>query len=422
MIMDVTTQNLYLMGSSLAIGLLIGMERGWHSRGIKEGQRIAGIRTFALIGLLGGITGFIANQVGGIVLGLIFFGFTLFITAAYALNSRHTEDVSITGLIAVLLTFILGTLATMGFIAEAASVSIVTAMILRFKIEIHSILHKLEKHELHATLELLLISVVLLTILPDKSYGPWDAFNPFEIWWLVVLVASISFLGYFAMKIAGPKKGTILTALFAGFVSSTALTLHFSRLAKERPDMSNLLSLGILLACGVMFFRLLMLMLILNADLFMKLLWPTVFMGSLIIALALMGWRRNGKDFNTNEQKLIKNPLALKSALLFGVLLTIVGIAIRGVHESAGDMGVYTFSALTGLVDVDSIALSLTRMVTAESQIRSFSIAIIIATWANTLLKATLAYFIGGRSQLRAVSVPLVGTVLASMLMVYCLL
>lgn len=419
---DMTNQNLLLLVTSLGIGLLIGMERGWQARDVKDGQRIAGIRTYALIGLLGGLTGFISNHMGGIALGLICFGFSIFVTAAHAINSRNREDVSITGLIAVFLTFLLGVMATMGFVAEAASVAIVSAMILRFKSEIHSWLNKIEKHELHAALELLLISVVLLNVLPDKNYGPWMAFNPFEIWWLVVLVASISFVGYFAMKIAGAKKGILFTGLFSGFVSSTALTLHFSKFAKEKPELSKLLSLGILIACSVMFLRLLLVMALLNVDLFAKLVGPALLTGSVIILIAFMNWKKNANLLKPHEERVIKNPLALKAALIFGVLLTVVGIAVRAVNHYAGETGLYTFSALTGLVDMDSIALSLARMITEPSQVQSFTIAILIATWANTLLKGVLACVIGGRQMLMTVTLPLITGVICSMIWVYMFL
>lgn len=416
-----TNQNLLSIGSSLAIGLLIGLERGWHSREAKEGERIAGIRTYSLIGLLGGLSGFIANHVGGLALGLICFGFTLFLSMAYYVNSKHRDDRSITGLIAILITFLLGAMATMGFIAESASVAIVVALILRFKPQIHGWVNNLERHELHATLELLLISVVLLTILPNENFGPFDAFNPFEIWWLVVLMASISFVGYFAMKIGGPKKGIILTGLFSGFVSSTALTLHFSKLSRERQDLAPLLSLGILLACGVMFFRLLIVMSILNLPLFTYIVGPASLLGCLIVTYALFSWHKKSADFETNEHKMMQNPLALKSALMFGLLLTVVGIAIRAVNHHAGDTGLFTFSVLTGLVDVDAISLSLARMVTDVRQLPSFSFAIILAACSGTLLKGVMAAVIGGRQLFTSVTLPLIGSVLITMVIVYAL-
>jgi len=161
---------------------------------------------------------------------------------------------------------------------------------------------------LRAVLQLLLISIVLLPILPDRGYGPWQAINPYEIWWMVVLIAGISFIGYFSMKIAGPGKGVILTSLAAGMVSSTALTLHYARLSKTQKNMKGLLGAGILLACGTMFPRVLLISSLINPALFNQLIAPMAVMTSLVLILAAI----------------VKNPLELKPAFIFSGLLIVV--------------------------------------------------------------------------------------------------
>ena len=242
-------KQIALLGTALAIGLLIGVERGWKSREAKEGERIAGLRTYGLTGLLGGGAGLLSQYLGMAAFAFVFLGFTAVVTVAYAMQRRVSADASITSLITMLLTFVLGALATLDHVNLAVSTAVVTTMLLQFKATLHGWLKKLEERELHAALQLLLISVVLLPILPDHGYGPWQALNPYEIWWMVVLIAGISFIGYFIMKIAGPGRGVLLTAVAAGMVSSTALTLHYARLSRKQENMKNLLASGILIAC-----------------------------------------------------------------------------------------------------------------------------------------------------------------------------
>ena len=202
-------EQIILLGIALAIGLLVGIERGWKMRDVKEGGRIAGLRTYVLIGLLGGVAGLMSQYIGALVFGFIFLGFTAAVTVSYALQWQSRGDASITSLISMLLTFLLGALVTIEHVSLAVSSAVVMAMILRFKDVLHCWLKKLEKQELHAILQLLLISIVMLPVLPDQGYGPWNALNPYEIWWMVVLIASISFIGYFTMKFAGHGKGVL---------------------------------------------------------------------------------------------------------------------------------------------------------------------------------------------------------------------
>src|SRR6266508_2904997 len=217
------------LGLSLFIGLLIGTERGWQERSATEGERVAGIRTVGLLGLLGGLWALLAQELGTVLLGFSFLAVTLLMIVAHFLDVRAHRDVWITTVIAALLTFVLGATAVQGHEAVAAGGAVITTVILSLKSFLHGWLKKLEETELFAALKLLLMSVVILPWLPDRGYGPWDALNPYDIWFFVVLIAGISFVGYFAMKLAGSTQGIIVTRLLGGMVSSTAVTLSFSR-------------------------------------------------------------------------------------------------------------------------------------------------------------------------------------------------
>lgn len=183
------------LGIALAIGLLIGMERGWKSRGLEEGQRIAGIRTFGLIGLAGGTSALLARELGWPVVAAGLISTAGLMIVAYGLKRQEGEDMGITTNVAAVLAFLLGALAVEGDHSLAAAAAVVTALLLGFKPVLHHWLQRLQPEELYATLKLLLISVVLLPILPDRGFGPWEALNPYRIWLMVVMITGISFAG-----------------------------------------------------------------------------------------------------------------------------------------------------------------------------------------------------------------------------------
>jgi len=406
---SVEFEQIILLGTALAIGLLIGVERGWKTRDAREGERIAGLRTYGLTGLLGGLAGLLVEFHGQLMSGFVFLGFTAAVTLAYMIRRDEQGDVSITSLITLLLTFVLGVLATLDHVSLAASAAVVVALLLRFKNVLHGWLRSLERKELHAALRLLLISVVLLPVLPNQGYGPWQVLNPYEIWWMVVLIAGISFVGYFSMKIAGAGKGVIMTALAAGMVSSTALTLHFSRLSRKQMNMEDLLAAGILIACGTMFPRVVLIAGLVNPALFLALLVPMSIMTLLTLLAAFIVWRRspdNAADA-VREMSRLSNPLELKPALFFGALLVVVILLGKFMADVFGETGIYWLAAVSGIADVDAINLTLSRMSSGGLPQNVVVLGILLASSSNTILKGILAVFIGGSGLLLRVLAPL---------------
>lgn len=177
---------------------------------------------------------------------------------------------------ALLLTFVCGALAGMGQVVVAAAAMVVTTLLLSYKPVLHGWVDALRRSEIHAGIKLLLISVVLLPVLPNQGYGPWEALNPYAIWWMVVLIASISFVGYFAIKIGGASRGAAFTGLFGGLASSTALTLHFARMSRRHAMPQDMVSMAILLACGTMFPRMVLIASLINVDIFRLIAVPAV--------------------------------------------------------------------------------------------------------------------------------------------------
>jgi uncharacterized membrane protein (DUF4010 family) len=273
--------------------------------------------------------------------------------------------------------------------------------------ELHRWLHFIDKKELWAALELLLISVVLLSIIPNEEMGPWDALNPYEIWWMVVLISSISFVGYFAMRIAGARKGIMLTALFAGFASSTALTLQFSRMAKQVPAASPLLAAGILFACGTMLPRVLFVASVINPDLLAPLSLPIITMATITYIPAFWFWYRGNKSVPEDIAP-PASPLSLWSAMGFGVLLTVILLLSSGIQDYVGEAGILVLAAASGIADVDPINLSLSGMSREGLSIDTAVLGIIIAAATNGLLKAGMVSSIGGKHMSLFAAAPMI--------------
>ncbi|MCQ9075581.1 MULTISPECIES: MgtC/SapB family protein [Vibrio] len=397
---------------ALLLGAIVGTQRGWVMRNSVEGSRVAGIRTFSLVGLLGGLVGILANLYTPLLLGFALIALVILACIAFVIQQRKSEDISITGVVSLVITFVLGSLAVSGEPVLAAAAAVITAVVLDNKRELHQALQRLQEYELDAALRLLLISIVLLPLLPNQAYGPWNALNPYEIWWMVVLIASISFVGYFAIKIGGAKRGILFTSVFAGLSSSTALTLQFSHLSREQSSISPLLASGILLSCGTMFPRLLIVLSVINPQL-VTLLWPIVMI--MMIALyfpAWWIWRRSevGKVEQSNKQT---NPLALQSALFFGVVLAVIMLLSHALADLFGNAGVLILSALSGITDVDAISLALGRQSTQTLSVETAALGILIAASVNTVVKMGMVVAIGDKALWRRVAPVMVGCVLS---------
>ena len=404
---------------ALLLGAIIGLERGWDAREQKSGERIAGIRTFALVGLLGGISAVLAQEITEWAFPVLLVSVVAMAIVAYSERLEHIRNFSITGMVGMVLTFCFGAVAVAVDPVIATAAAVVTAIILNNKEEIHGWVNKLKEHELDAALKLLLISVVMLPLLPNEKMGPGGVLNPREIWWMVVMIASISFVGYFAIRVAGTRKGILFTSLFAGLSSSTALTLHFARQASKTPQLNAQFATGILIACGTMFPRILVYCLVINPDLLPSLIWPVLVMTALLYGPALFIWRKNDRELQVSQPTLNQNPLDLTSALVFGALLTAILLMGEFLGNWLGDAGIYFLAATSGIADVDAITLSLTRMSNNSLAMGTAVIGIVIAAATNNLVKSALAGFVGNRQIGLLVGGPMVLSLAAGLLVAW---
>lgn len=395
-------QNIDLLESIIAalfVGLLIGIERGWSGREEQEGFRVAGLRTFSLIGILGGVWAVISKEFGEWILFAVFAVISVLITISHVLEYRKTGDAGTTTAFSMMLTFSLAAWAALGYYIPAFITVVIVVALLSMKPVLHKWLRNIETEELYAGIKLLIISIIFLPLLPDKGYGPWYALNPYWIWWMVVLICGISFVGYFAIKHIGNRWGTLVTSVTGGLASSTAVTLSLSQFASEHKSKSIFMG-GITIASSIMFIRILVEVAIVNTSL-LKVLWiPISIMFISLLAVGYLLWfRADMPDVETDLN--IKNPFNIGVALKFGLFLAVILVLAEGMKVWFGDQGIYILSLLSGLMDVDAITLSLSRMALEDLGNQVATLGIVIAAATNTIVKGVIfAYFAGFKESL----------------------
>lgn len=394
------TETLTRLGLALAIGFLIGVERGWRERDEKEGERAAGLRTFALIGLFGGVWGLLAEQVGPVPMGFVFLAFA---GAATLFRWRETEREGVFGmttLMAMLVTFSLGAYAVLGSMAAAAAAAVATAALLAAKEWLHARLGVLTWPELRAALILLAMTFVALPVLPDRGFGPYEALNPYELWLMTIVIAGVSFVGYVATKVAGERTGPLIAGTAGGLVSSTAVTLDFARRTRAIPRLWRPFLAGALSASTVMFARVIVVVLLFGAGLAHAVV-PALAAAATISAVGAVilnhsfVWSEPSQEEERDEPA-VRNPFELRFVLGFAALLAVIQLLTRVVGEYLGGAGSIGLAAVAGLADVDAITLSMTRLAGGpEAQVAA--IAILVAVAANSLSKSVMAIGIGRR-------------------------
>jgi len=383
--------------AALAIGLLIGLERGWHDRELPEGGRVAGLRTFALTGLLGGVLGHLQPDFGPWPLLGALLGLSLLLTVSYARAAKLSGNLSATTAVAMLLTLVLGAFAAHGNITLALAAAVIVAVLLDLKPTLHGWLRLMEHRELTASLQLLVLSVVILPYLPNAGLGPYGALNPYQLWWAVILIAGLSLAGHFAMRLTGSQRGILWTGLLGGLASSTAATLALARYARQQPALAGAAAAGSLAACGVMFFRMAVLLGVIQPALLSTFGGALVVTGVVMLGMALWRWRRRPGSAASEGAVGAMAPFDLGTALGFGAFLAVMAVLVPAAKQWLGTSGIYVLSAVSGLADVDAIVISLARLHGAGGLPTTVAVtALGLATAANMLTKAGIAWTTGG--------------------------
>jgi len=387
----------YRFGASLAIGVLVGLQRE-HAHGGSDKELFAGVRTFALISLLGSSAALTADELGT---PLGFVGLLLpmggLIVAAYFVGTWKRGGVGLTTEIATLLTFAAGAFCYWNHLPLAAAVGVATTALLSLKPEMHAFADRITREDVYATLEFAVITVIVLPILPNRGYGPapLDVLNPREIWLMVVLISGISFLGYVLIKLVGPTHGITLTGLLGGIISSTPVTLSFSQRSREKEDLARPFALAITVAWAISYVRILAEVAALNPALLARVWLPLVAAASMGLAYSAYLYVRQP----TREEGEVpfKNPFELGTALQFGLLYAVVLVIAKAAQIYTGDLGVYLSSFIAGLPDVDAVTLSMARLARPEGGLSAVvgARAIVLGAMANTLAKGAIVLSAG---------------------------
>lgn len=381
------------LGLALAIGFLIGLERGWRERDEEEGSRTAGLRTFSLIGLLGGVFGALSLDGDRILLAAGFLTLGAVLGAFMWREGEHRHDFSATSLVAGLLTFALGAFALLADIRVAAGAGVAAVILLANKEVLHGWLERITWIELRSGLLLAAMSFIFLPLLPHYTVDPWNALNPHELWLMTVLIAAVSFAGYAAVKIAGPERGILLAAATGGIFASTAVTLTLARLAKQNPTRTRLLAGGILLAGSVMMLRVVVVTSLFNAALALALAPVLLTAAAAMAVAATLSARLQAEGSRSAGGFALTNPFDLGEVLRFGLLLAAVMLASVLARRAYGDPGLLGLAALSGLADVDALTLSVARL----GEVSPTAVnAILLAVAANSAAKCVYSLYAGG--------------------------
>jgi len=402
--------------AALGLGVLIGLER---ERSHKPESGFAGVRTFGLISLAGAMAAYVDRALERPALGLVLFGAIAALVVVSAVTSAREGDIGITTEVSALLAFLLGFLCVSGNVVLAAGLAVASGGVLALKQWLHGLAARIETADVEATLKFAIVTVIILPLVPNESYGPepLDVINPYQIWWMVVLISGLNFASYILVKVVGAEHGIGLTGLLGGLVSSTAVSLGFAQRSRTEPGQSAALALGIVLAWTVMFFRVIVLVALIAPGLARTLAPGIAVLGALSLG-AVLWLRRRQRSRARATVSAGSNPFELGQAIRFGVLFGLVLFVARAAQLGFGDEGLYLAGALAGLTDVDAIALSMAQLARGDAASQGVAArTILIAVLANTLVKGGLAIGMGAPA-LRRVMLPITAGLLAAGLLV----
>ena len=380
------------LGLALAIGLLVGLERGWQEREEPEGSRTAGIRTYGVTGLLGGTLAAVSLALGAtLVFVLGFIGFAVIFGWFKFHEGQHDGNFSVTGVVAALCVFGLGGLAVSGDYRAAGAGGAALAALLASREVLHGALRRLSWNELRSAIMLAVMTAVILPLLPDRTIDPWGGLNPWEIWFFTVLIAAISFMGYIAVRILGPARGLLVSGLAGAIVSSTAVTVAFARSAKENGHAMSLAGAAAL-AAMVSLLRVTAVVFIVQPRV-LATIAPVAFAAA--TAFAVFGLLLLFRVGNEEPSELPRNPFELGTLLIFAALFALVATVSAALAGKFGSAGLLVTSVLSGTLDVDAAVLGAVRLVDQAIPDLVIGHAVLAALSANALGRLALAISTG---------------------------
>jgi len=410
----VDLEAVWNFATALLIGAMLGIERERHRREHDE-QTIGGLRTFILFAMIGALGGWLTLVLDSPwILAASLLATVAPVLAGYVISARSQPDaLGLTTELAAVAACLLGAMTTLGYRELAVGLGVAVAAVLAYKQPLHGIVYRLDREDVYAGLRLLIATFIVLPLLPDQPVDPWGALRPRSLWMLVLLISSLSLVGYVATRLLGAGRGIPLTGLTGGLVSSTAVTLAFSRQSREPAYAGAVpaLASGILLAWSVMFVRVLVEVLVVNRALLPSLALP---FGAMAAVSAGAAWwmRRRGALGATAQDVPLRNPFSLTSAMKFAAFFALVLLVVKLVQSYAAGRGLYFVAALAGTTDVDAITLSMAQYARSGSAAVAVQ-AITIAALANTIVKSGMVLSLGGPALRRPIALAALAVIAA---------
>jgi uncharacterized membrane protein (DUF4010 family) len=376
------------------IGLAIGVEREWSGHASGPRARFAGVRTFLLLGLLSGIAGLLAARSLTLLAAVLLAGPALLAVAAYVVASTQTGDRDGTTEAAALLVLGTGALSGLGEESVAAAVAALAAIALAEKSRVRELITRIGETELRAALQFAVLAVVVLPLLPAGPFGAGGVIRPRELWSVVLIFSGINFLGYLARRAVGAERGYGIAGLLGGLVSSTAVTLGFSRQSRLEPEHARGLALGVVAACTVLFARVFVVTAALSLStaraLAPYLVAPAVIGGAIV---GYAAWRQ--PSWTAQATPTERNPLRLAAAVRMTLAFALVLLIIPMVERVWGAGGVLGSAAVLGLTDMDALTYTMARLGVSTGDTSLAARAIGVGLMANTTVKLGLALVLG---------------------------
>jgi uncharacterized membrane protein (DUF4010 family) len=394
------------LGISLGLGLLVGLQRQ------HDQSKLAGIRTFPFITLFGTLSAYLAQDYGGWIIGMSIISLASLVVVANLMRIKSPPfDIGLTTEAAALLMFAVGAYLVRGSGTVAVAVGGTVAVLLHLKDTLHGFVARIGGKDLKAIMQFVVISLVILPVLPNATYGPYDVLNPHNVWLMVVLIVGISILGYFAYKLFGKKAGTILGGVLGGLISSTATTVSYSKRTKESDTSTSLAALVIFIATVVSVIRIIVEITVVAPETVPIVVPPIAALLVLMLVLGIISYFMKSKGHDNMPEQ--GNPAQLKTALVFGLVYALVILATAFAKDYLGDKGLYIVAVISGLTDVDAITLSTSRLMSVGNvELQNGWRVILVAALSNLVFKGGLVAVLGNRAAFGKVAI-LFGIVLA---------
>ncbi len=387
-------------------GLAVGVEREWSGHASGPAARFAGVRTFFLIGALGGVAGWLLEVADPVVAGALLLSAGALVVAAYLTAVRRGgEAIDGTTEAAALLVLAVGVLAGMGSLRVASGAAAVIVLVLREKTFIHGFLKRIGEEEIRAALQFAVLALVVLPLLPEGPIGPFGGIKPRALWTVVLIFSGLNFAGYLARRALGDSRGYPAMGALGGLLSSTAVTLNFARLSRHQPANSDALAVGTVAACSVLIPRILVVTLVLNSALLPAVavgLAPVLMVGIILVVSRLRSAApATGREESSETRNPLQLLLAIQMAVAFQLVMSLLGL----LNARFGQTGVFASAAILGLTDMDALTFGMNRLGEAPALVITAARAIVLGVTVNSAFKCGLAVGFGS-GEYRKVVVP----------------